>query len=124
MAALLADLEPEFGTGKIFRPFGTSGSAPTRPRTRPPSAPPWSGADTFSSPRGLAAGSGMYVMTPDQLARYREAVDSDRTGAELEEIIRVAGKQGIQESQYTTDSSRHQGIQGPLADRAASGTRA
>jgi uncharacterized protein (TIGR02453 family) len=97
MAALLADLEPEFGTGKIFRPFRDVRFSPDKtPYKTAIGATLERGRYVQLSARGLAAGSGMYVMTPDQLARYREAVDSDRTGAELEEIIRVAGKQGIE----------------------------
>ena len=35
------------------------------------------------SSEGLFAGSGYYHMANDQLARFREAVDDDTTGAEL-----------------------------------------
>ena len=97
MAALLADLEPEFGTGKIFRPYRDIRFSPDKtPYKTAIGATLERGGYVQLSARGLAAGSGMYVMSPDQLTRYREAVDADRAGAELEEIIRVAGKQGIE----------------------------
>jgi uncharacterized protein (TIGR02453 family) len=97
MAALLADLEPEFGTGKIFRPYRDVRFSPDKsPYKTAIGATLGRGGYIQLSAQGLAAGSGMYVMTPDQLARYRAAVDVDRTGGELEEIIRVAGKRGIE----------------------------
>jgi uncharacterized protein (DUF2461 family) len=39
------------------------------------------------SAEGLAAGSGMYQLAPDQLERYRRVVADDVTGPELEAII-------------------------------------
>jgi uncharacterized protein (DUF2461 family) len=36
---------------------------------------------------GLAAGSGMWEMAPDQLERYRAAVDDDRSGTALERVV-------------------------------------
>ncbi len=97
MAALLADLEPEFGAGKIFRPYRDVRFSPDKsPYKTAIGATLERGGYVQLSARGLAAGTGMYVMTPGQLARYRAAVDADGTGTELEEIIRVAGKQGIE----------------------------
>ncbi len=97
MAALLADLEPEFGAGKIFRPFrDIRFSADKTPYKTAIGATLEHGGYIQVSVHGLAAGSGMYVMTPDQLARYREAVAGDRTGRELEEIITAAYRQRIE----------------------------
>jgi uncharacterized protein (DUF2461 family) len=53
-----------------------------------------SGYVQFSA-QGLAAGDGMYGMAPDQLDRYRQAVASDRTGGELEDVIAAVESQGI-----------------------------
>jgi uncharacterized protein (DUF2461 family) len=47
------------------------------------------------SAEGLAAGAGMWQMSPEQLARYRAAVAADRLGAELEKIIATISKAGI-----------------------------
>jgi uncharacterized protein (DUF2461 family) len=38
----------------------------------------------------------MYAMAPDQLERYREAVDTDRTGLELVELVSQARSAGLE----------------------------
>jgi uncharacterized protein (TIGR02453 family) len=88
MAALLAELEPEFGQGKIFRPNrDVRFSADKSPYKTAIAATLEHGGYIHLSAKGLAAGSGMYMMAPDQLERYRQAVADDKTGAELEKII-------------------------------------
>ena len=47
------------------------------------------------SARGLAAGSGMYSMAPDQLERYRQAVASEVPGRELAAQIIAARRHKI-----------------------------
>jgi uncharacterized protein (TIGR02453 family) len=44
---------------------------------------------------GLAAGNGMYQLEPPQLARYREAVAADATGAQLARIVADLATAGI-----------------------------
>ncbi len=39
--------------------------------------------------------TGYWVMAPDQLARYREAVDDDSTGGELERIVVDVKRRGL-----------------------------
>ena len=45
---------------------------------------------------GLVAGSGYHMMARDQLDRFREAVDDDRHGAELVELVARAEKAGLE----------------------------
>src|SRR6266568_1812346 len=47
------------------------------------------------SVEGLGAGAGMWEMNPEQLARYRAAVDHGRLGPELEEIVAEIEKADI-----------------------------
>ncbi len=87
MVELLGELEPEFGPGKIFRPhrdvrFSTDKS----PYKTAMGAMLGSGYVQLSS-RGLAAGVGMYQLAPDQLTRYRQAVDDEVSGGALERLI-------------------------------------
>jgi uncharacterized protein (TIGR02453 family) len=96
MLALLADLEPEFGAGKIFRPNRdirfSSDKSPYKDHM---------GATVAEvgyvqlSARGLAAGSGMYMMAPDQLARYRRVVAEDPTGEQLRKVKAEIESHGI-----------------------------
>jgi uncharacterized protein (TIGR02453 family) len=92
MAELLAELEPEFGLGKIFRPYRDVRFS----RDKTPYKDHLGGWLSFGgyiqlSADGLAAGSGMYHMEPDQLERYRRAVADPRTGAALEKIVADVG---------------------------------
>jgi len=95
MTALVEELAPEFGDPKIFRPYrDVRFSKDKSPYKTNIGAVVGDGYIQLSS-NGLAAGSGMYVMAPDQLDRYRAAVAADPTGQELERLISAAGGQGI-----------------------------
>jgi uncharacterized protein (TIGR02453 family) len=87
MAELLEELAPEFGETKIFRPYrDIRFSKDKTPYKTHIGATIGSGYVQFSA-HGLAAGDGMYGMAPDQLDRFRQAVASDLTGAELEDVV-------------------------------------
>jgi uncharacterized protein (TIGR02453 family) len=45
---------------------------------------------------GLMAACGAYLMTPDQLERYRDAVADDATGRALQDILRDLSDHGIE----------------------------
>src|SRR4029450_5495455 len=45
---------------------------------------------------GLMVSCGAYMMAPDQLERYREAVDADATGRALEGILNDLSQRGIE----------------------------
>ncbi|GIF49036.1 uncharacterized protein (TIGR02453 family) [Asanoa ferruginea] len=96
MEALLADLEAEFGPGRIFRPYrDVRFSADKSPYKTAIAATLTRGGYIHLSAAGLAAGSGMYHMERDQLARYRAAVDDDRIGPPLERIVAEAAADGV-----------------------------
>jgi uncharacterized protein (TIGR02453 family) len=46
--------------------------------------------------RGLMAACGAYMMAPDQLERYRQAVADEVTGVQVEEILRQLDKEGFE----------------------------
>jgi uncharacterized protein (TIGR02453 family) len=95
MTELVEELAPEFGEAKIFRPYrDIRFSKDKTPYKTHIGALVGRGYVQFSA-QGLAAGNGMYGMAPDQLDRYRQAVVSDRTGAELEDAIAAIEKEGI-----------------------------
>jgi uncharacterized protein (TIGR02453 family) len=87
MEALLEDLEPEWGEGRIFRPYrDVRFSADKSPYKTAIGAVVGDGYVQVSA-KGLGAGSGMWEMAPDQLERYREAVDAQRSGEKLVAIV-------------------------------------
>jgi uncharacterized protein (TIGR02453 family) len=96
MAELLAELEAEHGEAKIFRPYrDVRFSKDKSPYKTAIGAHAGDGYIQLSA-AGLAAGSGMYGMAPDQLERYRAAVAADATGGALEQVIAVLRKQDIE----------------------------
>jgi uncharacterized protein (TIGR02453 family) len=96
MVELLAALKPEFGPGRIFRPYRDVRFSPDKsPYKTHLGAWLESGGYLQLSADGLAAGCGMYQMAPDQLDRYRRAVADDRTGEELTRLIATIERAGI-----------------------------
>jgi uncharacterized protein (TIGR02453 family) len=96
MEELLNELEPEFGEGRIFRPYrDIRFSADKSPYKTHIAAVVGDGYVQLSA-RGLGAGSGMYEMAGDQLERYREAVDAERSGTKLVDIVAEAKSAGLE----------------------------
>jgi uncharacterized protein (TIGR02453 family) len=97
MDELLADLSTEFGEPKVFRPYrDVRFSADKSPYKTNIAATLAAGGYLSLSAEGLGVGTGMYVMAPDQLDRYRRAVADDATGIELEEIVTALTRGGIE----------------------------
>ncbi|GAA4412927.1 DUF2461 domain-containing protein [Actinokineospora soli] len=104
MQALLTELEPEFaaglGPGKIFRPYRDVRFAKDKSPYKTNcggvvEAGRGGGAYYVEvSPDGLRVGGGCFHLAPDQLARYRQAVDTG--GAELRAILDKLVKQGFE----------------------------
>jgi uncharacterized protein (TIGR02453 family) len=87
MAELLDEIAPRFGETKIFRPYrDVRFSKDKSPYKTAIGAVVGDGYIQLSA-GGLAVASGMHVMAPDQLDRYRTAVAADRTGTALETAI-------------------------------------
>jgi uncharacterized protein (TIGR02453 family) len=96
MEELLAVLEPEFGPGKIFRPYRDVRFSKDKSPYKDHLAASLPSAGYLQlSQDGLAVGSGMYQMSPEQLDRYRRAVASDLTGPLLVAVIAKIEKAGI-----------------------------
>jgi uncharacterized protein (TIGR02453 family) len=96
MNSLLEELAPDFGEGRVFRPYrDVRFSADKSPYKTTISATLEQGGYIQLSARGLAAGCGYYQMATDQLDRYRKAVAEDRTGVALEDLLGSLEKKGI-----------------------------
>ncbi len=95
MEELLDELAPAHGEGKIFRPYrDVRFSRDKSPYKTHIGAIVGEGYVQLSA-TGLAAGSGMWEMAPDQLERYREAVDDERTGRWLVGLVTDARAAGL-----------------------------
>lgn len=99
MKALLADLEPEWGTGKIFRPYRDVrfSADKTAYKTHIGALLGENGGGGYVqlSRDGLACGYGLYSPDKDALARFRTAVADDRTGPQLVTLVAALNKAGI-----------------------------
>jgi uncharacterized protein (TIGR02453 family) len=95
MLALLADLEAEFGSGKVFRPYRdlrfSNDKTPYKTHCGATAGPYYVqvGAD------GLMAAAGHYQMAADQVGRFRTAVDDERRGADLVKRLAAIEADGI-----------------------------
>lgn len=99
MEALLAELAPEFAPGfgeaKVFRPHRDVRFAKDKSPYKTHCGAviePGRGAGAYYvelSSAGIRVGGGCFHMRPDQLARYRQAVD---TAAHGEALTRILGK--------------------------------
>jgi uncharacterized protein (TIGR02453 family) len=97
---LLAELEPEFGPGRLFRPNRDI-------RFSPDKSPYKSAQGAFAARRegvgyylqvdagGLLVGGGCRAFPPAQLARFRAAVDAAGSGPALQDIVRSAEAAGF-----------------------------
>lgn len=103
MAALLADLLPEFaefGTAKVFRPYRDVRFAADKTPYKTHCGgviEPARGAGAFYvqlGSDGLLVAGGSFHMTPTQVARYREAVADDRRGERLVAVVAALEKAG------------------------------
>ena len=96
MTELTEELAGEFGEPKLFRPYRDVRFSHDKSPYKTHIGAVIGGTGYVQlSAEGLGAGAGMWEMSPDQLARYREAVAADRTGAELERITARIEKAGL-----------------------------
>jgi uncharacterized protein (TIGR02453 family) len=95
MEALLAEIEPEFGEGKVFRIYrDVRFSKDKSPYKTNIAAVVGSRHYLSLSPEGLYAGSGGYMLDGESLTRYRDAVVDETSGKALDRIVAAAEKKG------------------------------
>ena len=110
MEELLDELAPEFGEGRIFRPYRDVRFSADKSPYKTNIAAGMGGVGYLQlSADGLMAGSGYWMMAADQLERYRAAVAGDRTGAALDKITAAARKAGLQVTAHESLKSAPRG---------------
>jgi uncharacterized protein (TIGR02453 family) len=98
--ALLGELEPRFGPGKIFRPnrdirFSLDKSPYKTAQGAFASTQEGLGYYLQVSADGLLVGGGYHSHSPAQLIRYRNSVDASGTGAALQHIVDAVTQAGF-----------------------------
>jgi len=105
LEALLAAAAEEFGThAKVFRPHRDVRFSPDKSpyKTNAAALITMDGLDGAASyyvaldAEGIAAGVGYGGFSREQLQRYRDAVDDERFGPELRELVEVARAAGFE----------------------------
>ncbi|MCZ4078249.1 DUF2461 domain-containing protein [Rhodococcus sp. H36-A4] len=101
MTALLTELETEFGEGKVFRPYRdvrfSKDKTPYKTHQGGFVARGQSlGFYVQIDPAGLFVAGGFYGSTTDGIARYREAVDNDVRGVELDKLVTTLTAAGFE----------------------------
>lgn len=94
MVALLAELEPEFGAGKVFRPYRDVRFSKDKTPYKTHCGAIASGFYVQLDADGLMVAGGYYGTNSDQVERYRVAVADDRRGGDLTgrlDALRAAG---------------------------------
>ena len=99
MKALVAALEPEFGTAKVFRPYRDVRFAKDKTPYKTHqgafvAAGPSTGWYVEVSARGVRTGAGFYEASSGGLAAVREAINDERTGTELERVVAALEAEG------------------------------
>jgi uncharacterized protein (TIGR02453 family) len=97
--ALLAQLEPEFGPAKFFRPYRDVRFAKDKTPYKDHQgafvavAPATGWYLELGSP-GVRVGAGFYHADSDRLGRIREAIADDRGGGDLERLLAALERRG------------------------------
>ena len=119
MEELLAELAPEFGEGRIFRPYrDIRFSRDKSPYKTQIGAMVGDGYVQLTA-EGLAVGSGMWEMAPDQLERYRAAVSEGRSGGKLARLVVEARADRPRRDGSRGSEDGPEGVsEGPSSDRA------
>jgi len=99
MEALLAEVDAEFGPFHVFRPYVdvrfSKNKAPYKTHIGAYSeSEGGAGFYVQLSASGLLVASGYYAMAPDQLDRFRRAVDDEARGAQIAALVAAASKRG------------------------------
>jgi uncharacterized protein (TIGR02453 family) len=96
MEELLEDLAPEWGDGRIFRPYRDIRFSSDKSPYKTNIAAMIGDGYVQLTADGLGAGCGMYEMARDQLDRYRSAVDESRSGKQLVDLVAKARAAGVE----------------------------
>ncbi len=97
LEALAAELAPEFGAAKLFRPYRDVRFAKDKTPYKTHQGLYFADSRRYLhiGASGLFLGGGMFAMQPDQLQRYRRAVAEDVVGPGLIVALKAAERQKL-----------------------------
>jgi uncharacterized protein (TIGR02453 family) len=110
MQALMAELEPRLGPGKISRINRDIRFTPDRSPYKTHIAAGVGGYYINLSADRLYVGTGIYKPDPAVLARFRAAIDRDASGRELHAIVRSLERKGYEVGTHASLTSAPKGF--------------
>ena len=96
MEALLAELEPTYGDGKIFRPYRDVRFSADKSPYKTNIAATIGRRYVQLNADAFGVGCGRWEMSSEDVERYRGAVDDDRSGRELVKLVEAANDAGLE----------------------------
>jgi uncharacterized protein (TIGR02453 family) len=109
MQALVAELEPGFGKGRISRIYRDVRFSRDRAPYKTYIAAGVGGHYISLSAEGLYVGAGLYRPDPAVLQRFRAAIDDDTTGHQLQAIVSSLRRKRYEVASHETVSSAPRG---------------
>jgi uncharacterized protein (TIGR02453 family) len=106
MQALVAALEPEFGPGKIFRPYRDVRFSRDKTPYKTACGATVGPFYVQVSAEGLMAAGGGYRWSADQVARFRTAVDDECRGVDLAARLAAVAQERVDGTVPTVDGDR------------------
>lgn len=96
ITALCEQLAPEFGQVKVYRPYRDLRFSRDKSPYKDHQGAVVGDYYVQVSAAGLFVGTGYYQMESDQIERYREAVDDENSGTELETLVTALRDSGYE----------------------------
>jgi uncharacterized protein (TIGR02453 family) len=87
MQALLTELAPEFGDGRVFRPYRDTRFSHDKSPYKTNIAAHNDGGYISLNADVLGVGAGLHMPSTDQLARFRAAIANDKSGTQLVTVV-------------------------------------
>lgn len=94
MVAMLAELEPEFGSASVYRPYRDVRFSKNKTPYKTAIAASAGGSYVQLSADGLMVAGGYYDTASDQVERLRRAVDDGVQGPALQDIVETLRRAG------------------------------
>src|SRR5437870_12580802 len=98
MVALLTSLEKDYGTGKVFRPNRdirfSKDKSPYKTNIAATVGEGEKGGYLSLDARGFTVATGRYMLSPEEIAKFRKKVAADASGTQLAAIVSRLEKSG------------------------------
>jgi uncharacterized protein (TIGR02453 family) len=110
LVELFAELEPEFGPAKLFRPYRDVRFSKDKSPYKTHLGGLVDGFYVGLDASGVTCAGGFGAQAPDQLARYRAAVTAPAPGLALERVLADLAAKGLEIAHFDALKTRPRGV--------------